>query len=395
MKFSFFHAVTCLATTHTCILQNTIALAFSPTIIHQQHSHRSISSRQSETETALKATWSNGQAIQEYQDFLASGKQEIEKKPDGPSVIVISAISNPPINFIAEAIAFMNDKKTDVIMRPGEPLPAELGDQESYPIYVAVPPNELDDFIKTLPKEWEPRREDFVFLSGGPRCGVIEPILKSHGFARDTMTQLLCGSFTTPDTSSGIHRPLDLCCKIGVDAMGETKWAGETAVCGKWAGAVQTRFESHQIRCKVGFYREWRRLMWERASFDAVFNLVGAVRDEPTTIKEVAMYYEPETSDMLWQVTGNLRGMLAVTLPYGFEERLFGFAETFSEQQCELSEEMFPYTFCPPLTGGNKIIEYLNYAKDVNGLIQNTALPRFDNRPSKMRQGNLRADGVV
>ena len=74
---------------------------------------------------------------------------------------------------------------------------------------------------------------------------------------------------------------------------------------------------------------------------------------------------------------------------------LFGFAETFSEQQCELSEEMFPYTFCPPLTGGNKIIEYLNYAKDVNGLIQNTALPRFDNRPSKMRQGNLRADGVV
>jgi len=135
---------------------------------------------------------------------------------------------------------------------------------------------------------------------------------------------------------------------------------------------------------------------WERASFDAVFNLVGAIRVEPTTLKDVAMYYEEETSDMLWQVTGSLRGWLAVTLLYGFEERLFGLAEArFSEQQCEISEEMFPYMFCAPLDKGNMLVEYLNYAKDERKLIQNVQLPKCDNTPSSMRQGNLRADGVI
>lgn len=383
MKIPSFFTVACLATFEH-------AQAFS--LIPSQH--LSTSSSYSPLSTSLKATWSNGQAIQEYQDFLATGKQEIEKEEDGPSVIVISASTNRPINFVAEAIASMNDQETDVIVRPGEPLPLELGERQSYPIYVAVPPHELDDFIRTLPEDWLPRREDFVFLSGGPKCGVIEPILKTHGFARDSMTQLLCGGFTTPDIQAG--KPQDLSCNIGTDSMGEGKWAGETAVCGKWAGAVQNRFETHQIRCKTGFYREWRRLMWERASFDAIFNLVGAVRDEPTTLKDVAMYYEPETSDMLWQATGNLRGMLAVTLTYGFEERLFGLAEArYGGQMCELSEDMFPFVYCHPLNMGKMMIEYLNYAKDVKSLLPNTEVPVADSTPSSMRQGNLRADGVI
>lgn len=344
--------------------------------------------------TVLKATWSNGQAIQEYQDFLASGKQEIEKEKDGPSVFVTSAISNQPINSIAENIAALNDAKNDVFVNPGNPLPPGMGERESYPIYIAIPPNELDDFLKNIPDDWKPRREDFIFLSGGEKCGVIEPILKSYGLARDSMTQLLCGGFTTPDTNIG--KAQDLSVNIGTDSMGETKWAGETSTCGKWAGAVEQRFKSYNIRCKVGFYREWRRAMWERATFDAVFNIIGAVRAEPTTLKEVAMYYEPETSDMLWQVTSNLRGMLAVTLPYGFEERLFGLAEaTGSEQQCEISEEMFPYTFCPPFDQGQMMNEYLNYAKDERGLIQNVEVRKCSTKPSLMRQGNLRADGVI
>jgi len=136
--------------------------------------------------------------------------------------------------------------------------------------------------------------------------------------------------------------------------------------------------------------------MWERASFDAVFNLIGAVRKEPTTLKDVALYYEEEASDMLWQVTSNLRGWLAVTLSYGFEERLFGFAEQrFAEQQCEIPEEMFPYMFCAPIDKGSMINEYLNYGKDELGLIPNTPLPKCDTRPSLMRQGNLRADGAI
>lgn len=342
--------------------------------------------------SSLMATWSNGQAIKEYQDFLASGKQEINKEEDGPSVIVKSAVS--PTSLIADAIASLNPEKNDIVLTPGTPLPAMIGNRESYPIYVAVPPQELRDFIKGLPDDWKSRASDFVFLSGGNLCGVIEPILKEFGYARDSMTQLLCGGFTTPDTNIG--RPRDLSCNIGIDSQGENKWAGETAACGKWASAVAERFESHDIRCKTGFYREWRRLMWERASFDAVFNLVGAVREEPTTLKDVAMYYEAEASDMLWQVTSNLRGWLAVTLSYGFEERLFGFAEArFAEQQCEISEEMFPYMFCSPLNQGNMLVEYLNYAKDERGMLQSIDLPRCETRPSLMRQGNLRADGAI
>ena len=47
------------------------------------------------------------------------------------------------------------------------------------------------------------------------------------------------------------------------------------------------------------------------------------------------------------------------------------------------------------LDKGNMMIEYLNYGKDTKGLIPNVELPKCDNRPSAMLQGNLRADGVV
>lgn len=337
-------------------------------------------------------------AVREYQDFLASGQQEIRKEADGPSVIVKSKKNPTSNNPLADALFSLNPQQNDIILHPQDDLPLELGNRQSYPIYIAIPPQELEEFITQLPDSWKMKREDFIFLSGGPLAGVIEPILKDYGYARDSMTQLLCGGFTTPDTSLGGNssKPRDLSCKIGTDAQGEDKWAGETAVCGKWAGAVQERFEKNGIRCKTGFYREWRRWMWERASFDAVFHLVGAVREERTTLKDVAMYYEQEASDMLWQVTSNLRGWLAVTLSYGFEERLFGFAEAqCGDVLCEIPEDMFPYVYCPPLDKGNMLIEYLNYAKDERGLIPNVQLPKCDTKPSLMRQGNLRADGVI
>lgn len=339
----------------------------------------------------LGATWSNGQAIKEYQDFLASGKQEMDKASDGPSLIVKSA-SPSASTLMVDALTSIGNEH-DVVITPLTPIPKLLGDRDSFPIYITIPPTELDDFVKTLPDDWKQRREDFVFLSGGKMYGVIEPILKSYGFARDNMTQLLCGGFTTPGYPKV---PLDLSCNIGLDANGEEKVAGETAACGKWAGAIQERFETRGIPVKTVFYREWRRLMWERAAFDAVFNLVGSVRREPISIKDVALYYDQEASDMLWQISSNLRGWLAVTVTYGFEERLFSWAESrFDKIPCEIPEEMFPYMFPSPIDKGNMLIEYLNYAKDELGLLQSIPLPKCSTIPSAMRQGNLRSDGVV
>lgn len=355
-------------------------------IVSKPHDVRTLSS------SPLWATWSNGQAVKEYQDFLASGKQEIEKENDCPSVIVRSSNPMSRANLLVDALFYFG-QGNDIVLTPTSPLPHMVGEKESFPIYVALPPNELDDFIKNMPDDWKPRRDDLVFLSGGNICGVIEPILKRYGYARDSMTQLLVGGFTTPAPP---YKPRDLSCNIGIDNNGENKIAGECAACGKWSGAVQERLESNGIRCKTGFYREWRRMMWERAAFDAVFNLVGAVRQEPTSLKDVAMYYEAEVSDMLWEVTTKLRGMLAVTLLYGFEERLFGFAEMrCAEEPCKISEEMFPYQFCPPFDQCKMIAEYLNYAKDERGLIPTVNIPRCSTKPSLMRQGNLRADGVI
>jgi len=128
----------------------------------------------------------------------------------------------------------------------------------------------------------------------------------------------------------------------------------------------------------------------------AVNELLHVYISDFVFLQDVALYYEQEASDMLWQVTGNLRGWLAVTLSYGFEERLFGFAEQrLGNQLCEINEEMFPFVFCPPIDKGEMIIEYLNYAQGELGLINNVHLPKCETKPSLMRQGNLRADGAI
>jgi hypothetical protein len=123
--------------------------------------------------------------------------------------------------------------------------------------------------------------------------------------------------------------------------------------------------------------------------------LIGSVRQEPTTIKDAAFYYGDEASDMLWQVTSVLRGWLAVTLLYGFEERMFGFAEQRGgKDTCHIDDTMYPYIFPPPFDQSSMICEYLNYAKDDCKLIT-VQVPKASKKPSAMRQGNLRADGVI
>jgi hypothetical protein len=133
---------------------------------------------------------------------------------------------------------------------------------------------------------------------------------------------------------------------------------------------------------------------------------VGAVRESKedqkrTTLTDVALYYEHEISDMVWDVSQSLRGWKALTLLYGFEERLYGIAETTgSETPCTLVDELYPYIW------GNRVftespmfLEYLWYAKEQCGLLPTVELP--DKRgegnvgSTIMRQGNLRADGVI
>ena len=294
-------------------------------------------------------------------------------------------------------------KGDDVILTPSDARPPSLGGRESYPIYITVPPYELKEFIQNLNEEWKSRAGDFVFFSGTKVCGVVEPVLREFGMCRDAMTQVTIG-FTLPPPGSGLggvaKKPEDLSCNIGTDAQGEDKWAGESQTCGKWNAAVASRLDANGIRCKAVFYREWRRAMWERALYDAVWNVVGAVREEETDHADVAMFYELEASDMMWELANGLRGGLAVTLIYGFEDRLFSFAEMRGKDEpCELIDEMFDY-IQNVFPGKCKILkEYCNYAKDKRGLLQGVDVPQIPSElselPSMVKTGNLRADGVI
>jgi len=347
------------------------------------------------------ATWSNGQAIQEYKDFLATGKLELEKEDDGPSVIVQS--SNPSnIIPLTDAINGLGNGD-DVILTPNDSLPPSLGGKTSYPIYITLPPYDLKEFIQNLNDDWKARAEDFVFFSGTKICGVVEPILREFGMCRDAMTQVVVG-FTLPPPGSGLggvaRNPECMACNIGVDAQGDIKWAGESQACGKWNGAVAGRLDAYGIRCKTVFYREWRRAMWERALYDAVWNLIGAVRVEDTDHADVAMFFDVEASDMMWELVNNLRGGLAVTLIYGFEDRLLSIAEMRGKDEpCELIDEMFDHL--QNVFPGSCVMlnEYLNYAKDRRGLLQGAKVPpvptELSELPSLIKTGNLRANGVI
>jgi len=334
------------------------------------------------------ATWSDSRAVMEYQDFLATGKSEIEKRKDGPCVIVTPEKGENE-NAMAKAIFDMG-MGDDLIISSGQEVPPRIGDHDEYPIYISLSPTKLQSFLKNLPASLRNRRDDFVFISGGLHYGNIEKVLKDNGYCRDTMTQFLATGFKA--------KPIikDISTTLGNAENGEEKRAGECAVCGKWSGAVEARLERNAIRCKAVFYREWRRLMWERNAYDAVFNLVGAVREEPITLLDVALYYEKEVSDILWGISTHLRGMKAITLTYGFEERMFAIGESSgSDEICVLNDDMFPFIYeeflMVPLLN-----EYLSYAQDERGLLGNSSFMRQAGSGNPLLiQGNLRADGAI
>ncbi|VEU34987.1 unnamed protein product [Pseudo-nitzschia multistriata] len=372
------------------------AIAFAPVGVEFQSTTASSSS------TMLQmATWSDSKAVKEYQNFLSSGAQEIVLKDDSPSVIVVSPneadLEFNELNPLAQALMHMGNGD-DIILSPYQPLPEVLGEGErstsEYPIYITLPPQEIAPFLDNVDDVYENRQFDFCFFAGGFQYGNIEELLQERGYCRDSMTQILISGMELGE--EGIK---DLSVSLGPDGYGEEKWTGECAACGKWNGAIAKRLERNDVRCSTDFYRDWRRKMWERNCLDAVMNLVGCVRAEPTTLADVAKYYEEEVSDIMWQISGNLRGWKAITLMYGFEERMFGFAERQSSQQCALVDEWFPYIWGSKVfTKSPKFLEYLHYAKSDMGHFQTVELPPMEEESelgSRMRQGNLRADGVV
>lgn len=342
------------------------------------------------------ATWSDSKAVKDYQDFLSSGAQEIKLKDDCPSVIIVSPqevdLEFTELNPLAQALMQMGNGD-DVILSPYQPLPETLGESSEYPIYLTLPPQEIAPFLDNIDKSYEDRQSDFCFFAGGFQYGNIEEILKDRGYCRDKMTQIVISGMELVGPK-GIK---DVSVNLGPDSVGEDKIAGECAACGKWNGAIAKRLERNEVRCSTDFYRDWRRKMWERNCLDAVLNLVGSVREEPTTLADVANYYEEEVSDMLWEISGTLRGWKAITLMYGFEERIFGFAEM-QKQQCAIIDDWYPYIWGNKVfTESQRFLEYLHYAKSEMGLLQSVDLPPMKSEldVSKIRKGNLRADGVV
>lgn len=127
--------------------------------------------------TRLAVTWSNGQAVQDYQNFLQSGRQDVERTRDGPSVIVRPANEACPL---ADALLAMGLGE-DIVLTPGQDLPEALGGSSEYPVYVTLPPMQIEGFLQNLKDSYRARPEDFVFFAGGLEYGNIEDVLKDRG----------------------------------------------------------------------------------------------------------------------------------------------------------------------------------------------------------------------
>lgn len=350
-----------------------------------------ITLKNGESSSALNmATWSDSKAVEEYKTFLDTGMSEPDKKSDCASVIIMQ----PDVQCdLAEAIYIMG-MGDDMVIAPYDFLPEQINGNYEYPIYITLPPWSLAEFIVNLPQNYLDRAQDFVFFSGGLVYGNIEDVLKDYGFCQDSITQVLISGmrFTAE------KQVQDLSVSLGLAANEEQKMAGQCTACGKWNGAISERLLRSNVLCQKLFYRDWRRTMWEQSMADAVLHLLGVVRAEPTSVATCATYYSEEGSGIFWEISPQMRGLKALTLTYGFEERIYGAAEgSGAEQQCIVFNEMYPYIWgnCVFLES-NTYLQYLHYAQSEMGFLQGIQLPPIDStRPSKMRAGNLRADGVV
>merc|ERR1712157_401350 len=299
------------------------------------------------------------------------------------------------MGFVSALKSLSSTENEDVLITPNDEIPSELYGKESFPIYIVLSPDRLDVLLReNLPTKWKSKLDDFVFVTW---LGYnIEPILRPFGLPRETSSQLL-PTMTIPQPP---YVPEELAVQYGDGA-----WSMESVATGKWKKVIAARLDP--VHCRTVFYRDYRRAMWEKIVMYAVFNIVGAVREERTTFQDVALYYANEASEMLWQMSALLRGSLAITLTYGFEERMLTFAETRGKDMvCTLGT--FPYTNGAIWEISKQGLErgfgdpaplhtqYLIYAVRDKGLL-NLDLPKAqrEQKVSIMRKGILRADGKI
>lgn len=127
---------------------------------------------------------------------------------------------------------------------------------------------QVESVIRSCPKN---KVDDMVFVCEGN----IEMLLKKYGLCGNDNTQAVL-NFKIMSVGA---RPQDFRVDMGKDSFGEPKIAGESAACGKWADALIARVGRANIQVTKLFYRDWRRHMIEKAAFDSIFNLVGALHD--------------------------------------------------------------------------------------------------------------------
>ncbi|CAM9230913.1 unnamed protein product [Chrysoparadoxa australica] len=285
--------------------------------------------------------WSNPWAIREYQDLLNGVAPEATK--DGASVIIGKGKLTPGKLGTSLANLGLGD---DVLLGRGEELPATITDKlvcgggaavddnvlEEYPIYVAVPLHEVKSVIEATPEE---RKRDLVFLQSD---GSLEPLLKSKYICRKDQTQALLYW----DIKEAGAKPIDLATGLGTDKMGIEKYAGQSVVCGKWAGSLTERLQRSDLLCESIFYDNWRREMLEKVVFGACFNLVGALHDFQS-VGDIGEYYAEEVGDMMNEMQFCLRGQLAVTIPNGYPERAYALAATMRDVPTAMDPLVFPY----------------------------------------------------
>lgn len=133
------------------------------------------STQRHELSKIFMATWSDSRAVKEYQDFLSSGKQEIDQSADCPSVIITS--NGGSSSELANALVAMGTGE-DLVLTPDQDLPAF---DEAYPVYIALDPSDIGPFLSNLKDSYRAKADDFVFFSGGLSFGNIEDVLKEKG----------------------------------------------------------------------------------------------------------------------------------------------------------------------------------------------------------------------
>jgi hypothetical protein len=129
----------------------------------------------------------DSKAVQDYQNFLASGRQEIELKEDGASVLVRPAsYEKCEQGKLLQAFLHLG-MGDDLVVTPDRTIPATLGGRNEFPIYVLLPPTQLTEFLSTLNPSLYDKIDDFIFVSGSMTYGNIEDVLKEKGtFSRPT-----------------------------------------------------------------------------------------------------------------------------------------------------------------------------------------------------------------